>query len=135
MNTPSERLEAFIKQVFKTKRAFAAYMGVDPTWATAYTKKVKPSIIQSQTIIEKLSLKGFNYHWYISGEGEMLLPVEIKTEQESRKENADVEAYINFKNIKDLHKLTPEQVKEMLDGLPDFEIKLKKLNKVYEEVE
>lgn len=72
METPQKRLEHFIKEVFGTKKKFTDYLGVHFTWATQYTK-INGSVIKDKTIIDKLSIKGFNHDWYISGKGEMLI--------------------------------------------------------------
>lgn len=98
LDTPQLRLEAFVKSVFRTKKKFTDYLKVHPTWVSSYTGK-GASIIKDFKIIEKLSIKGFNYDWYLTGNGEMLLapPVESMESQSIAKHEvriADIELEI-----------------------------------------
>ncbi len=70
LSTPHGRLNAFVSNVFKTKKAMTDYLKVHQTWATPYT--VDGVVIKSKDILDNLSKKGLNVDWYLTGNGDML---------------------------------------------------------------
>ncbi|MEI7505139.1 MAG: S24 family peptidase [Paludibacter sp.] len=73
LDTPQKRLEYYIKQVFHTKTRFAEAMGMIPSDVSKYTA-IDGSIFSSSEKYRKLSNLGLNMTWYITGDGEMMIP-------------------------------------------------------------
>lgn len=71
LDTPQQRLEAFINKRFKSKTEFAKKIGILPQSLNRYVNNAK-YVFRDYNHIEKLKETGLNIDWYLNGEGDML---------------------------------------------------------------
>jgi hypothetical protein len=71
MNTPQKRLDMFIAEKFKTKSDFAKTLGISSQAVSKYT--ANGTSIFGKSYAEILMNLGLNFHWYLTGEGNMLI--------------------------------------------------------------
>jgi len=69
--TPQERLGMFIQERYKSKAEFARILSMNPQTVTKYTGA--GTSILGNKFRDILIRQGLNFHWYLTGEGNMLL--------------------------------------------------------------
>jgi hypothetical protein len=120
MDTPSRRLEFFIKQRFNSRIEFCNKIGIRNDSLSKYIGEGENKSVFGKKYYERLVNLGLNFDWYLTGKGEMLIEDDVRKEKQKQLilSNDVVPVYDEIIDLVD--KLPPDKLKEYLKAKRDF---------------